>query len=87
MGLNLGVFCRPCMQNKYKTDVSMIFARHAAFYACIILALKLQYTVKCAPDKTVILITGKPKDPQFGPCWDQDGAGFGISGVYLWTRC
>ena len=29
---------------------------------------------------TVILITGKTQRP---PCWDQDGAGSGISGVYL----
>ena len=34
---------------------------------------------------TVILITGKTRWPQnWAPCQNKDGAGTGISGVYLW---
>ena len=35
---------------------------------------------------TVILIAGKIWIPPIGvPCWDKDGAGSGISGLYLWV--
>ena len=37
---------------------------------------------------TIIFITGKTRrPPNWAPCQDQDGAGSGISGVYLWVQC
>ena len=79
MGLNLGglrVFAAHARKNRRKTDASTIFA------PCGVLCgvFYLRHTHLTNRD---YFDYGKPEYSQFEPCRDQDGAGTGISGVYL----
>ena len=76
MGLSWGlwVFTDHIRKNKRKTNAPMIFAQTAVDAGSI----RTWQT-------TIILITGKPRRPPiWAPCRDKNGAGSGISLVYLW---
>ena len=66
MGLRLGYldFCRPYTRKQRKQNVSTIFAHQVAFHACLPSGSDRS---TYAPDKSVILIAGKPEYPQFEP--------------------
>ena len=62
-----------------KQNVSMIFARHAAFHAC--LSSRSDRTTYAPDESWLFLIMGKT----WIPCRDKNGAGSGIFLVYLWV--
>ena len=75
-------------KNKRKTNASMIFVHCAAFYACL---SSRSYHSRCTCRyyirkwwKTVILIRKTWRSSIWAPCQDKNGAGSGISFVYLW---
>ena len=75
----LRVFANHTWKSKRKTNAFMIFPRCAAFYACLPSRSYCNTSwYRTHLQTKIILITGKPEDPQ-----GQDGAGSGISGVYL----
>ena len=83
MGSILGSsgFCRPRtqkeMQNRCVHDL-----RQPCSVVCVIFIFTLRLSMRWT---AVILIMRKTwRPPIWGPCWDQDGSGSGISGVYLW---
>ena len=84
MGLKLevfGVLLITHAKNKCKANASMIFARRAAFYACL---SSHSDCCRCTWRTTFILSMKKTqRPPTWAPCWDKNGAGSGISVVYL----
>ena len=58
------------------------------FMHAFIITLRLQHdAVKYAPNNPDYFYNGKNlKTPKFSPRQDQDGAGSGISGLYLWLK-
>ena len=73
-------------------NASMIFASHVTFYYLYIFFYLYAKTPVGADDiriwRTMVdLITGKTQRPPiWAPCRNQDGAGSGISRVYLWLN-
>ena len=82
-----GVFANHTHRNKCKQDASTIFARSTAFHV-FVFTLRPQYIMQLINHSYFDLITEKIQmSPIFGaPCWDKDGAGSGISDLYLWFR-
>ena len=84
MGLKLGYsgFCWPHtqkhMQTKYVHDLRVLCGISCVF----IFMLRPQY-IRIWPN-AVILIVGNPHTPNLSPCQDKNGAGSGISLVYVW---
>ena len=75
-------------KNKHKANASTIFAWCTGFYGCLSSPLHCStcrlhtHTLR----STIILIMGKTWRPRiWAPCQYHDGAGSGISGVYLWS--
>ena len=67
--------------NKRKHNVSTILA---AFQTCLSSSSNRS---TCTWRITAILIAEKTQIPPIGPpYWDKDGAGYGISGLYLWVK-
>ena len=87
MGLNLGVFRFLSTTRKSKRKQMRSWSLCAArLLACDYFTLSPQYMqLTYAPDKPQLFsIMGKTRrPPNWAPCQDQDGAGSGISFIYL----
>ena len=73
-------FRRPRTQKQMRTNVSTIFAHRAGFHAC--LSSRSDPNTYATNESSLIVV--KTRIPPIGaPCWDTDGAGSGISGLYV----
>ena len=91
-GFKLGVFRFSSLPTTHaKTDTKQMRSRSLYTVRCFTCVhLHAQIAVDagdiCTWQTTVILITGKPRIPPiWATCWDENGAGCGISLVYLWV--
>ena len=86
MGLNLGVFgfFADHTRKRMQTNVFTIFARCAVFLhvSCLHAQTAVHAGNKHLRNHGYFDYGGKPRIQP--PCRDQDGAGSGISGLYLW---
>ena len=92
MELHLGVFCfifvflptTHAETNAYKMrPQSLFFALRAAFHASNLHAQTAVHLHK----SLLFCLREKTNTPIGAPCQDKDGAGSGISGLYLWFQC
>ena len=84
----LWVFTDHTCKNKHKTNASTIFARRAAFYACLSLhsdGSRCRWHTHLTK-RRYFDYRKNPKTPNLSPCQNQDGAGFGIS-IYIYDLC
>ena len=73
-------------KNKCKTNALTMFVHRAVFYACLSsCSHSTRFRRHTHLTNRGYFDYGKnPKTPNWAPCWNQDGAGSGISRVYLW---
>ena len=87
----LQVFADHSCKNIRKANASMIFTCHAVFYVCFSVLSSLSDSSRCRHEHLMNCDyfdyeKKKLKTPNLSPCWDKDGAGSGITGLYLWYK-